>query len=139
MKQTLFIDTNILLDVLLKREDFYLDARRILELSQDKNCLLVVSVLSIANIAYVLRKKLKGDELYDSLKDLTDILSVVSITKEHCDNAIKLKATDFEDALQYYCAESCRCDAIITRNKKDFIGYSKIPVYTSAEYLEKVK
>lgn len=133
----LFIDTNIIIDLLIKR-DGYIASAKILALAKDNDVTLYSSVLTMANIAYILRKSFVGDGLYQQMMKLSKILSVSDITKTQFEQAISLKARDFEDALQYYCAIDNSCDVIITRNKKDFT-FSTITVLTPEEYFDTEK
>ena len=129
----IFIDTNIIIDVLMKREG-YLSSAKVLALAKNEDESLFVSVLTMANIAYILRKTLKGDRFYKEMAELSDLLNVVDVTKEHFLFALELQAKDFEDALQYYCAISNMCDVLVTRNKKDFC-FSSMEVMTPEELL----
>ena len=129
----IFIDTNVIIDVLMRREG-YLSSARVLALSKEKDIFLFVSVLTMANIAYILRKTLRGNDFYDEMKKLSALLNVVDTTNGHFLSALELQAKDFEDALQYYCAVSNQCEIIVTRNKKDF-NFSSINVLTPEECL----
>lgn len=75
-------------------------------------------------------------ELYAMMERMTDIFEILPNTREHILDAIHLKASDFEDALQYQAALSAGCDCIITRNAKDF-KFSVIPVCSAAEYVDR--
>ena len=129
----IFIDTNIIIDVLMQR-DGYLSSAMVLALSKKENVSLFVSVLTMANVAYILRKSLRGEEFYKGMKKLSDFLNVADTTNGHFASALELQEKDFEDALQYYCAESNQCEVIVTRNKKDF-AFSSIRVVTPEELL----
>lgn len=129
----IFIDTNVIIDVLMRREG-YLSSARVLALSKEKDIFLFVSVLTMANIAYILRKTLRGNDFYNEMKKLSCLLNVVDTTNGHFLSALELQAKDFEDALQYYCAVSNQCEIIVTRNKKDF-NFSSINVLTPEECL----
>lgn len=133
----IFIDTNIIIDLLIKR-DGYIASAKILALAKDNDVTLYSSVLTMANIAYILRKSFVGDGLYQQMMKLSKILCVSDLTKKQFEQAISLKARDFEDALQYYCAMDNSCDVIITRNKKDFT-FSTITVLTPEEYFDTEK
>lgn len=133
----IFIDTNIIIDLLIKREG-YIASAKILALAKDNDVTLYSSVLTMANIAYILRKSFVGDGLYQQMMKLSNILCVSDLTKKQFEQAISLKARDFEDALQYYCAIDNSCDVIITRNKKDFT-FSTITVLTPEEYFDTEK
>lgn len=99
--------------------------------------LLYASVLTLANVAYILRKSLIGDALYVEMEKIANLLNVADLTKEHFLSALTLKSKDFEDALQYFCACSNDCEIIITRNKKDF-SFSAIDVFTPEEFLSHI-
>lgn len=133
----IFVDTNIIIDLLIKR-DGYIASAKILALAKDNDVTLYSSVLTMANIAYILRKSFVGDGLYQQMMKLSNILCVSDLTKKQFEQAISLKARDFEDALQYYCAIDNSCDVIITRNKKDFT-FSTITVLTPEEYFDTEK
>jgi len=131
--KNLFIDTNILLDVLLNREHCK-EARSLMEHSSSELSM-HVSTLTMANIAYILRKKINGEKLYETLEMLSGMFYVDSLTTENFFDAIDLRASDFEDALQYCCAKENFSDCIITHNKKDF-PFSTLPVYTPMEFMK---
>lgn len=129
----IFIDTNVIIDVLMQR-DGYLSSARVLALAKNEDITLYVSVLTMANLAYILRKSLRGNDFYTEMKKLSTLLKVADTTNGHFLSALELQAKDFEDALQYYCAVSNECDTIVTRNKKDFT-FSSINVLTPEELL----
>ena len=129
-----FLDTNIIVDLLMQREGVVASAKVLTKAK--KEGALLVSVLTIANIAYILRKALTGKALYAEMAKLVNFLDVVDLKKEHLFSTLELEAKDFEDALQYYCACDNDCDIIVTRNKKDF-DFSTIEVLTPEEFLQK--
>lgn len=63
-----------------------------------------------------------------------EIVKVCSVTNNDILIAFQKKAKDFEDCLVATCARSIHCDPIVTRNKRDFEGFS-IPVFTPTEIL----
>jgi predicted nucleic acid-binding protein len=121
----------------MKREG-YQDAANILSLSKETKYTPIVSSLTVANLAYILRKVLSGNKLYDVLNQLVNHFTIVDLTEQNVFSALDLRAPDFEDALQYYSAMSAKVDFIITRNKKDFT-FSKIEVLTPKEFLKRYK
>jgi len=132
----LFIDTNIVLDLLAKREPFFDDAAKIFSLADKKKVKLLVSSLTFANTNYVLSKLSNPISTRDVLSRFKVIVTVVDLN----DKIIELSLndnlfSDFEDGLQYYSALENEADFIITRNLKDFKG-SKIPVITAKTFLE---
>ncbi len=132
-----FIDTNVILDFLMKRTGFFEEAKTIMAIGYNQYCELYMSSLSFSNIAYIARQKLVGEALYNCFSSLRELVKVSSVCQNDVDLAIKLQAKDFEDALQYYSAKSVDVDCIVTRNVKDF-SFSEIEILTPGEFIEKV-
>ncbi len=135
----LLIDTNIVLDLLANRKEFYTEAATLFSLA-DKNVLtLTVSSLTFANTNYILSKLKSEKEARIILRKFKVLVETLSLDDKITELALSDdKFPDFEDGLQYYSAIENRIDLIITRNKKDFKN-SKIPVMTAKEYLAKNK
>lgn len=129
----LFLDTNIVIDLLDKREPFCYDAVRLFTMAYNKKVQLLVSPMTYATASFLLRKH--GTEEVRRLLNNFRLLSRVTTANERTvDESLVSQFSDFEDALQYYSALTAKAEAIITRNKKDFAN-SKIPVMTAGEYL----
>lgn len=127
-----FLDTNFLMDYLI-RPDYSFVASQVLKQGSRKGYRFVVSFLSVANLAYI-NRKMPAELRANILKEILDAFEVADNTSSHLREALVLKASDYEDALQYQTAISSGCDAIITRNTKDF-PFSKLPLYTPNEFL----
>lgn len=115
-----FIDTNIFLDILFRREQFVDDALSIFDMAVDGQIVLLISDLSIANIKYITRKEISTEEFYNLIQIFRPIFTIVPLGAEVIDKAISLRASDFEDALQYFSAVQAEADCLVTRNIKDF-------------------
>ena len=114
-----FLDTNIILDLLLEREGWE-DSAQIINLQEKGSLQLCVSVLTMANVAYVYKKSV-GDALaVANLKYLSVFFEVLPMDGAMMDEAISSRSRDFEDCLQAISAGSAGCDAIITRNTRDY-------------------
>lgn len=130
---TLFLDTNIVMDLLEKREPYCNDAVRLFTMAYNRQVSLVVSPMTYTTASYLLRKH--GSEGVRNLLSNFHRLSRVATTNERTvDDSLASQFADFEDAMQYYTALKAKADIIITRNGKDFAN-SKIPVMTAAEFL----
>jgi predicted nucleic acid-binding protein len=129
----LFIDTNIVLDLLGKREPFYDAAAKLFSLADRGKVKLYISSLTFANTNYVLSKlKSKKEARVILLK-----FKILVVVLELNDKIIELSLNDddfkdFEDGLQYYTALENEAEIIITRNLKDFKA-SKVPVMTASQ------
>ena len=132
------IDTNIILDVLLEREPFYEYSKAILELCEKRKIHGFISASSATDIFYLVRKALSSTEAaYDALGEILNIVKILTVTNDDVNKAFLQKAKDFEDCLLATCAKSNNCDAIITRNKKDFMTFG-ITLFSPEEFIENI-
>ena len=118
MKRKVFFDTNLLLDLIDQRQG-YEQVARILQKHSDGAVEVCISVLSLANIAYVLRKRNSAFTI-PTLKQISALLTVLPVGSTQFDLALMLDGPDFEDVLQAACAIENECECIVTRNVKDF-------------------
>ena len=135
----LFIDTNIVLDLLAKREPFYEAAAILFSLADIEQVELYVSALTFANTNYVLSKINNAPLAREVLAKFKVLVVVTALNDKVIELSLNDKSfSDFEDGLQYYSALQNQADIIITRNLKDFKS-SKIPVMTAQAYLATIK
>jgi predicted nucleic acid-binding protein len=132
----ILLDTNIIIDLLAKREPFHQDAKILFYLADKKKVSLFTSALSIANINYVLQKGRPPKEVKEILRKLNLLVAIVNLDAKVIalalnDNSFK----DFEDGLQYYSALENDLDIIVTRNLKDYTN-AKLPVMTAQQVNE---
>ena len=134
MKRIL-IDTNIVIDLLSKRKEFYDDAATLFSLADKKELKLTISSLTFANTNYILTKLKSAKEAREILRKFKVLVELLSLDDKITELALSdERFPDFEDGLQYFSAIENEIDIIITRNKKDFKN-SKLPVLTAKEYL----
>jgi predicted nucleic acid-binding protein len=134
MNRKVFLDSDVILDVLCKREPFYSFAAELFTLGDLGKVTLVTTSLVFANVFYILRKVLgieKGKEL---LRKLRIIVGVISVTEKTVDLALNSNFADFEDGLQYFTARENNIQILITRNVKDYRG-KELLVQTPEEYI----
>jgi len=134
--EKLLVDTNIVIDLLSKREEFFHEAQELFTLADNNEVVLFVSVLTFANTHYLLAKYQKLDEARKTLIKFKVLVNVAALDDKIVELALVSDFKDFEDAIQYHTALENEVDIIITRNKKDFKN-SKLPVMTAKEYLKK--
>ena len=135
----LLIDTNIVIDLLAKRDPGYTDAAQIFSLGDKKQIQLSVSALTIANTNYLLLKLKPHNEVKSILRKFKLLVDVLSLDDKIINLALNDKDfKDFEDGLQYFSAIENDQDIIITRNLKDFKN-SKIPSMTAEQFLKSYK
>lgn len=129
-----FLDTNVLIDFLGKREPFAQDIYQVFEQRSKLGLELCVSTLSFTTIYYVLHKSCAHDQLLELLDGLCSIVSVLPVDKEIILAALRSDFSDFEDAVQYYTALKGGAEVILTRNVKDY-AKSEIKVLTPRRLL----
>lgn len=135
----LLIDTNIIIDLLAKREPDYADAAKIFSLGDKKQILLSVSALSLANTNYMLLKLKPYNEVKSILRKFKLLVNVLSLDDKIINLALNDEEfKDFEDGLQYFSAIENDQDIIITRNLKDYKN-SKIPAMTAEQFLKSIE
>lgn len=131
------IDTNIVIDLLSRRKEFYDEAADLFSRADRKELVLAISSLTFANTNYILTKLKSAKEAREILRKFKVLVEILSLDDKITQLALSDDDfPDFEDGLQYYSAVENQIDIIITRNKTDFKN-SKIPVLTAKEFLVK--
>ena len=134
--ENIFVDTNVVIDLLAKREPFYREAQDLFTLSDKKEIQLFISSLTFANAYYSIVRHHKEVDAKKYLSKFKVLVTILSLEDKAIELTLASDFKDFEDGLQYYIAIDNEADCIITRNKKDFTN-SKIPVMTAGEYITK--
>lgn len=135
----LFLDTNIVLDLLAKRDPFYSEAAILFSMADKKKIRLSVSALTFATVNYILSLQNSAEEAKMILRKLRLLVDVVSLDEKVLDLSLNDNDfTDFEDALQHYSAIENGENVIITRNLKVY-QKAQLPVMTAAQFLNSNK
>jgi len=129
-----FLDTNILLDVLLDRKPFCEPSSKMWRLAECGRIEAVISAISFNNVFYIVRKYAGKDAAQRTVEVMNVNFSVFPLTQDIIGRAIVAKLPDFEDSIQFFSAVACEADYIITRNAKDF-PQDSIPVLSPAAFL----
>ena len=133
----LFLDTNIVMDLLGKRDPFCNDAACLFTIAYQKRVQLIVAPITFTTSSYLLSKNKSSQEVRAELAKFRQLVRVATVDERSIDDALASRFEDFEDAVQYYAAIKAKADVIITRNGRDFAS-SKIPVMTAAEFLASI-
>ncbi|NCP85503.1 MAG: PIN domain-containing protein [Bacteroidetes bacterium] len=135
----LFIDTNILIDLLARREPYYDESAMLFSMADKKIIKLSISSLSIANTSYTLQRLMAATKAKEVLRKLKLIVTILPLDDKVVGLALNEDSfKDFEDGLQYFTAIENNQDIIITRNLKDFKN-SRLPVMTAKQFIEMKK
>ncbi len=133
-----FLDTNVIIDFLGERENFYEPAAKILTLADKKKIKIFTSPISISNTYYLISKYENSKIALEKIRRFKVLCAISTINDEVIEKAINSDFKDFEDALQYFSAIASNCDLIITRNEKDFKN-ALLPVINPETYLKTLK
>jgi predicted nucleic acid-binding protein len=129
------IDTDVLIDSSFQRQPFAGDSTKLLELCELGTIQGYTTPLLISNLYYLIRKAHTHENTISIVKKLSQILTIIPVSKNSVSQAIESTFKDFEDALQYFtCMEHGNIQFIITRNKKDYKS-SALAVMTPTEFL----
>jgi predicted nucleic acid-binding protein len=119
--KNIFVDTNIIIDLIADREPFSKYAIALFSEAENKKVKLYTSSHAIATTHYLLKKYTEEKKLRQILLELSTYLQIIPIDADIIRKGLKSKHKDFEDALQILCAGSIqKMDCIVTRNIKDF-------------------
>jgi len=130
---SLFIDSDILIDLLAKRT-YNDEALKLLSIVADNKAKAFTTSLVFANVHYVVTKFGNKENSIKAIRTLRRNISILAMNEKDFDDALESSFADFEDALQYFSAINFGIDFIITRNKKDYLK-SNIKVVTAGEYI----
>ena len=132
----IFLDTNVILDVLIKREPFYINGAKVLTFVNEKIVSGYISAMTINNIYYILRKLKNKETAKNFITEILESFEIIPLTKDILNQANKINIDDFEDGIQFFSALDCGCDFLITRNDKDYPKLG-IKIMTPAEFINK--
>jgi predicted nucleic acid-binding protein len=133
--EKLFVDTDVVLDLLSARQPHYKFAAELFSLADIESVRLYVSSLTFANVHYVLSKQLSASESRKLLLRFKTLVTVLPINDKIIELALSSSFADFEDAIQFYAAIENNISILLTRNLKDF-KKATIPVMTPQQYLK---
>ena len=134
----LFIDTNVMIDLLGERVPHYDSIAKIATLADKGKVKMVVSAFSYPTVYYLLTKFESSEKVKEKLRKFKIISEISDLDETIIEKGLASNFSDFEDALQYHCALKADCDILLTRNAKDF-KESAIPVMSGEEFLQSFK
>ncbi|MEQ8907370.1 PIN domain-containing protein [Ekhidna sp.] len=133
----IFLDTNVVVDIITKRAPYYDTSIKLIQYSNENDVQLYLSEGSVYTLIYLVYESLPIKNPEKALSLIISKCNILSSEKQLLLRAIKSSFKDKEDACQYYTALNHEVDYFITRNKKDFVPHvSLVPVYTPSEFLE---
>ena len=133
------VDTNVLLDVLVKREPFYADSAAIWALAEQGKLDGLVSAISFADVFYMMRRWAHAGAARQAVVLMRSVFTPVVCDAAVINQAIDSGLADFEDALQYYTAVRTGAGCILTRNAGDFPREPALLVLSPQEFLAQLR
>jgi len=134
MRKKVFVDTDIIYDLLAKRDPFYLAAARLFTLADEGKVQIFISALSLVNIHYLISKQHTEDEAKQIRRKFKVLVHVNPLNEKLIDLALNSEFSDFEDAIQYYSALQSETEVLLTRNLKDY-RKAQITVLTAQDFI----
>ncbi|MGI9281242.1 MAG: type II toxin-antitoxin system VapC family toxin [Endozoicomonas sp.] len=138
MTRTLFLDADVILDLMAMREPWFINSAKIFSLIQSGHYKGATSVVVFANIFYILRKLNGSDEARNTLHKLKSLLTVLPTSEASLEQALNSTFKDFEDGIQYFTGQNAGADLLLTRNIKDY-KCQDLPVMTPEQFLESIE
>lgn len=135
-----FLDTNVLLDILIESRPNHLDSTMILRAAEKGAITALLSTQSIIDASYVYTQAGKKplDRFLAAIELIIGIVEVVPISENDIKAAVRSPFfDDFEDSAQLACSETSGCDVIVTSDRK-FRYYSFAPVYTPKGFCDEI-
>ena len=131
-----FLDTNILLDIIEAREPFLMTALNVFDLGMRGHIEMFASSLTFANCLYVARKHLGYEKVLEGLRFIKKYVRIATMDDEQCQRALNSDMPDFEDMLQFEAACAAGCYVIITRDANRHFPLDSIPVLAPEQFLD---
>jgi predicted nucleic acid-binding protein len=131
------VDTNVVLDLLAKREPWHRATSDLLFLAAQGKAHLYLSGSTVTDLYYLINKHVYHDAEQSKtvILKLLDFFSVVEVGYLDCCLALDSGSGDYEDAVLAEAARRARIDCIVTRNKKDYRN-APVRILSPEEYLE---
>jgi predicted nucleic acid-binding protein len=142
MPYNLFVDSDILLDVILNRKPFVDHSLELFIQRADETIQLFTSSSIIINTQYIGEKQIGISLTRTGMKKLLKYLDIINPEKQTIIEAYDSRFIDVEDAIQYFTAlQNKSVEYFITRNIKDYLKYSNtpLPVLTPFQFLRSIK
>jgi putative PIN family toxin of toxin-antitoxin system len=124
----IMLDTNVVLDAIIKREPYSQCAKEIIALAIKRKFVCCITTNTVTDIIYVLRKHFDKRQLIEKLDDLFSVFEILEISSSDCKTMFDVPINDFEDAILINCAARNKCDLFITRDEEILSHGTEMPI-----------
>lgn len=137
MAYKIFLDINILIDLLDNKRNNHLDAISVINKAEAADCFAFATESVLNTTAYLIRRYYSPDELRQLLNHLLSFIELIPVTTLIYTNGIQRAINDVEDAILYTAALHSSVDFFVTSDLKDFkkLEIPALPVMTAKEFL----
>jgi predicted nucleic acid-binding protein len=132
------LDTNVVLDLMLKREPWLAAAQGIWQANRDGRLEGCLTGSSLTDLYYIIRRIAGVAIARRGVRECLDAFGILPTDEVVLDLAYSLENNDFEDAVQIVTAEREHLDAIITRDAKGFAG-SPVPALSPMDLVSRLQ
>ena len=133
----LLFDTNILLDVLLRRDPWVTDAAALWQAHEDGAVVGYVAACTLTDIFYVARRLTDRVTAIRAVRLCLNAFEICAVDHAVLESALEMPGNDFEDNVQIACTQTLELDAIVTRDRDGFLG-TDVPILLPAEALARL-
>jgi predicted nucleic acid-binding protein len=133
----ILFDSNVLLDVLLKRDPWVKESARLWQAVEngDLNGYIVASILT--DLFYIVRRASSIEVAHESIGLCLQTFEIVVLDRGILEYAYKLEGNDFEDNIQIACAEIGGLDGIVTRDPKGYT-HTNLQIWSPVQILKEL-
>ena len=132
---SVFVDTDVILDIFVRREPHHRTALRFFSFLKKRKIQGFTSPIVVANTYYLLAKIRNKRYAHEKVRQLRQLIRIAAIDEEIIDAALKTPYKDFEDSIQYNCAIGNDLKFLITRNVADY-PKDKLNILLPDEYMQ---
>lgn len=134
MMMYVLFDTNVVLDIALKRMPHFDYAAKLFTMIDEGAITGHITASTVTDIYYICKRAIGHEAALAFLSDLIEVVEVIGVDRAVLARALKSTIKDFEDAIQVAAASFNEIDYIVTRNEKDFKG-AEIPVASPETFI----
>lgn len=132
----ILFDTNIILDIALRRQPHFENARKIFKMMDQRIIVGHITATTISDIYYLMRKEKGSTTTLEFISDLIEVVEIIGVDKNTILKALNSDLDDFEDAIQLMAATDHGLESIITRNTSDFSS-SNLSIFHPKDFIDK--